>query len=348
MTANRTITVYGAYGHTGQFVVSELHRRGWTPVLSGRDPAKLRAAAEVGHGELELRPAAIDFSTALDHALDGAAAVINCAGPFFWTAAPLIEAALRAGIPYLDVAAEIEAVADTLAHYDDRARDAGIVIVPAMAFYGGLGDLLATAATRGWTSADEISIAYGLSSWQPTLGTQNSGQVSRRRRQGRRIVYTNGHMELRTDDAPIVEWHFPAPIGTRKVVAEFTMADSVTIPRHVVTPEIRSYMTMTAVNDVTDPDPSPPIAVDEHRRSAQTFLVDVVARSGATQRRAVASGRDIYAISAPLVVEATERVLGGLVQQTGTLTAGQAFDAEDFLNSLPLDHLSLPSGRANR
>src|SRR4030095_15047326 len=109
MTANRTITVYGAYGHTGQFVVSELHRRGWTPVLSGRDPAKLRAAAEGGHGELELRPAAIDSSTALDHALDGAAAVINCAGPFFWTAAPLIEAALRAGIPYLDVAGESEA-----------------------------------------------------------------------------------------------------------------------------------------------------------------------------------------------------------------------------------------------
>jgi hypothetical protein len=150
-------------------------------------------------------------------------------------------------------------------------------------------------------------------------------------------------MELRTDDAPIVEWQFPPPIGTRKVVAEFTMADSVTIPRHLATPEIRSYMTMTAVNDVTDPDPSPPIAVDENRRSAQTFLVDVVARSGATQRRAVASGRDIYAISAPLVVEATERVLSGLVQQTGTLTAGQAFDAEDFLTSLPLDHLSLPS-----
>lgn len=56
MTANRSITVYGASGHTGQFVVSELHRRGWTPVPSGRDPAKLRAAVAVGHGELELRP----------------------------------------------------------------------------------------------------------------------------------------------------------------------------------------------------------------------------------------------------------------------------------------------------
>jgi hypothetical protein len=42
------------------------------------------------------------------------------------------------------------------------------------------------------------------------------------------------------------------------------------------------------------------------------------------------------------VVEATERALGGLVERTGTLTAGQAFDARDFLRSLPLDHVCLP------
>jgi uncharacterized protein YbjT (DUF2867 family) len=140
MTENRTITVYGASGHTGRFVVAELRRRGWVPVLSGRDPDKLRAAAEGGPGELEIRPAAVDSSG----------------------------------------------------------------------------------------------------------------------------------------------------------------------------------------------------------RSSQTFLVDVVVRSGTTERRAVAGGRDIYAISAPLVVEATERVLGGLVERTGALTAGQAFDAGDFLRSLPFDHVSLP------
>jgi short subunit dehydrogenase-like uncharacterized protein len=66
----------------------------------------------------------------------------------------VIEAALRAQIPYLDVAAEVEANADTFEQYANRAREAGIVIVPAMAFYGGLGDLLATAAMGDWTIAD--------------------------------------------------------------------------------------------------------------------------------------------------------------------------------------------------
>jgi short subunit dehydrogenase-like uncharacterized protein len=37
------VTVFGAYGHTGRFVVSELRKREWTPILSGRDPAKLAA-----------------------------------------------------------------------------------------------------------------------------------------------------------------------------------------------------------------------------------------------------------------------------------------------------------------
>jgi hypothetical protein len=37
MTSNRAVTVFGAYGHTGRFVVAELCRRGWAPILSGRD-----------------------------------------------------------------------------------------------------------------------------------------------------------------------------------------------------------------------------------------------------------------------------------------------------------------------
>lgn len=340
MTLNRTVTVFGAYGHTGRFVVSELVRRGWTPIISGRDAGKLNAVGEA-HPGLEIRPASVDDAASLDRALAGADAVINCAGPFARTSAPVIEAALRARIPYLDVAAEIEANLDTFGQYADRARNAGIVIVPAMAFFGGLGDLLATAAMGDWATADEICIAYGLSSWKPTPGTRAAGQVSRQRRDGRRIVFTNGHMELRTDAAPVAAWTFAAPLGTQPVVGEFTMADTVTIARHLRTPEIRSYMTAGAVKDLSDPEGSPPAAADESGRSSQTFLVEVVVRSGGKERRASASGRDIYAISAPLVVEAATRVVSGLVQRTGALTAGEAFDARDFLQSLCEEHLSL-------
>jgi short subunit dehydrogenase-like uncharacterized protein len=104
MSANRTVLVFGAYGHTGRFVVAELRKRGLTPILSGRDAAKLHAIGTT-HPELTIRVAAVDDPTSLDRALDGAAVVINCAGPFLDTATPIIEAALRARIHYLDVTA---------------------------------------------------------------------------------------------------------------------------------------------------------------------------------------------------------------------------------------------------
>jgi NAD(P)-dependent dehydrogenase (short-subunit alcohol dehydrogenase family) len=341
MTEDRRIAVYGASGLTGGFVVSDLLRRGWDPVLSGRDGGKLEAVAAANGGEVDVRPASVEDPAGLDRTLAGVTAVVNCAGPFAVTAGPVIEAALRAGVPYVDVAAEIEAVADTFAGYGEAAARAGVVIVPAMAFYGGLGDLLATAAVGDWPGADEICIAYALDGWRPTAGTRASGRVSAERRGGRRIVYTRGRLEHRTGEAPIADWDFPDPIGPQRVRAEFTMADSVTIPRHLETPEIRTFMSLAAVHDLGDQDAQPRPSDDHRGRAAQQFVIDVVARHGGEERRAVARGRDIYGISSPLAVEAATRVVSGEVTSTGVVSAGQAFDAAGFLDALPLDDLSI-------
>jgi hypothetical protein len=309
---NERVAVMGAGGHTGGFVVAELRRRGMTPIPCGR-------------------------ATDLDLALRHADAVINCAGPFAATAAPVIESAIRAGIPYLDVTAELEVVSDTFARY----AGAGIPVVPAAAFYGGLADLLATAATGDWPAADHLTIAYALSSWRPTPGTRATGRVSAQRRDGRRIAYTGHRLRFRAGDAPRTEWTFPPPIGTRPVVGEFTIADIATIPTHLDTPEISMYMSGNALDDLHAPDPSGPVAVDDSGRSAQTFLVEVVARSGDVERRAVASGRDIYAVTAPLVVEAAVRILAGTGDTAGVGSVGARFDAKDFLGSLSPRHLTL-------
>ncbi|MER7052509.1 saccharopine dehydrogenase NADP-binding domain-containing protein [Streptomyces sp. NPDC000351] len=338
MGSGRTVAVFGAYGHTGRFVVAELGQRGYLPVLSGRDAEKLKALAyETG---LDARPASVDDPASLDRALAGTAAVINCAGPFAVTASPVIEAALRAGIPYLDVAAEIEANVDTFAHFADRAREAGTVVVPAMAFFGGLGDLLATAAMGDRTVADEAHVAYGLSNWHPTAGTRTAGAVSRQRREGRRVRYTGGRLRYTGDATSTQDWAFPEPLGRRSVIAEFTMADVVTIPSHLAIPEVRTYMTVEAARDIAAPQTPAPAAVDERGRSAQTFLVDVLVRAGALERRAVARGQDIYAVTAPLVAEALDRVLDGRTAAVGVVSAGEMFDAADFLRALS-PHISL-------
>jgi hypothetical protein len=333
MIQNRTVTVFGAYGHTGRFVVRELLKRGFTTILSGRDAAKLKEARNAHPGS-ELRGASVDDPASLDRALSGAVAVINCAGPFIDTAAPVIDAALRASIHYLDVAAEQAAVLAVFERFATAARDADVVVAPAMAFYGGLGDLLATAAMGAWDAADEVCIAVALDSWKPTRGTRLTGQ----RNPGRHFIFSNNRLE-RADPPPARKWNFPPPFGEQDVVG-LSLAETITISRHLQTPEIRVYINLAPMTDIRDPNTPSPTAADESGRSSQIFVMEAIARRGGAERRAMVRGRDIYAITAPIVAEATCRVVNGLAKRTGVVAAGEVFAAQDFLISLSPSHLS--------
>lgn len=333
MVQNRMITVFGAYGHTGRFVVSELRKRGFTPILSGRDAAKLKEAGKAHPGS-EVRVAMVDDPASLDRALSGAVAVINCAGPFIDTAGPVIEAALRASIHYLDVAAEQAAVLAVFERYASAARDAGVVVAPAMAFYGGLGDLLATAAMGDWDAADEICIATALDSWKPTRGTRLTGE----RNPGQHFIFSNNKLE-RAEGPPARKWNFPGPFGEQDVVG-LALAETITIPRHLRTPEVRVYINLSSITDIRDPKTPAPRAADESGRSSQIFVMEAMARRGSAERRAVVRGRDIYASAAPIVVEAVHRVVNGVAKKTGVVAAGEVFDAQDFLRSLSASDLS--------
>jgi hypothetical protein len=333
MTTNTRVTVFGAYGHTGRFVVAELRRRGVTPVLSGRNHAKLAAAAQ-GHSGAEIRQATVDDHGSLEAAIAGSGAVINCAGPFLDTAIPIIEAAIRSGVHYLDVAAEQAAVLGVFERFRTDSPSIPVAIVPAMAFYGGLGDLLATTAMGDWDEADEIRIGVALDSWHPTRGTRLTGE----RNPGRRLVFSNNRLE-RADPPPARTWMFPAPFDEQDVVP-LSLAETITISRHLRVPAIQVFMNVAPLADLRDPDTPPPAAVDETGRSSQIFVMDVIAQKGQLERRIVAQGRDIYAVTAPIVVEAAQRVIAGETR-TGVLAAGEAFDARDFLNALHSTHLTV-------
>ncbi|MFE9634603.1 saccharopine dehydrogenase NADP-binding domain-containing protein [Streptomyces sp. NPDC006463] len=333
MSTSAAVVVYGATGHTGRFVVAELRRRGIATVISGRDAARLEALAAEWPGVV-VRSATVDDASSLDRALAGAASVINCAGPFAVTGGPVVEAALRAGIPYIDVAAEIEANVSMFADHAEAARKADVPVVPAMAFYGGLGDLLVTAAMGEWTTADAVHVAYGLTSWHPTAGTRAAGQVSHERRAGRRVRFADGALQYHDDKASELEWDFPEPLGRRAVIADFTMADVVTVPSHLAVPAVHTHMSVEAARDLADEGTPSPEPVDGLGRSDQTFVVDVLVRAGDVERRATARGQDIYAVTAPLAVEAVQRVLAGRTRTTGVASAGAMFDAADFLRAL--------------
>ena len=333
-TIKPAVAVFGAAGHTGRFVVLELLRRGIMPITIARDAVAL-SAANFPENKVLRRRASVDDVELLDRALDGAQVVINCAGPFLETANAVAAAALRAGIHYLDVTAEQASARATLDKYDTAAREAGIVILPAMGFYGGFADLLVTAALGDWDFSDTIEIMIGLDSWHPTRGTRITGE----RNTARRLVVAGGR--LVPVPLPPVEkhWNFGDPLGCQLMV-EVPLSEIILIARHVKTAELHTYLSSIALSDIRDPATPAPQAADATGRSPQRFVVEVLVRRGEESRRIIARGRDIYAFSAPLVCEVTERLLAGKFSDAGAHVPGAILDAKDVLAALTPDHLT--------
>jgi hypothetical protein len=329
------VLVYGAYGHTGRFVIAELMSRGLTPILSGRDPARLDTMAGQFPG-LPVRPATVDDMYSLQKAVRGARLVVNCAGPFRDTAVPVAAAAVRAGAHYLDVTAEQAAVQEIYRADRELARRTDVAVIPAMAFYGGLADLLATDAAAGWETIDEITVAVGLDRWWPTEGTRNTG----RRNTATRLVVDGGRLVPALSPVPLRDWEFPAPLGRQAVVGN-PFSEIIVMAHHLDASRIGTYLTTIAVEDIRDPATPAPRAVDKAGRSAQEFVLDVVVRRGELERRISAAGRDIYAITAPLIAEAATRLIDGRATVQGAGAPGQVFDATDFLDALSPHHLTI-------
>jgi short subunit dehydrogenase-like uncharacterized protein len=123
--------LYGAAGHTGALIAQHARQGGHQPVLAGRNAAAVAALAE--RLDLPHRAVRLDDPAALSAALDGVELVLNAAGPFLRTAAPLAEACLAAGAHYIDIGNELQ-VFLALYDLDQRAQGAGVTIMPGAGF----------------------------------------------------------------------------------------------------------------------------------------------------------------------------------------------------------------------
>ncbi|WP_071606241.1 saccharopine dehydrogenase NADP-binding domain-containing protein [Luteipulveratus halotolerans] len=324
--SNERVLIYGAAGHTGRFVTDELLSRGIEPVLAGRNAARLDA---LPYEHLERRAVSLDDTDALHAALADVAVVVNVAGPFLDTALSLSRAAVAAGAHYLDVTAEQPAVQLLHDEVDAAARAVGVTVVPAMAFYGGLADLLATAALAAETDADEVEVAIGLDRWWPTEGTRITGERNTAVRQ----LIRGGELSPLPNPAPVSRWSFAEPIGDQEVV-QLPFSETITMHSHLQVGELTSYLNTAPLNELRDESTPAPSAADDSGRSSQRFVVDVVVRRGQQVRRITASGRDIYAFTAPIIGEGVARLLDGRHHGEGALAPGKAFDARDLLEAL--------------
>ncbi len=150
-----TLMIYGANGYSGELIAREAKRRGFRPVLAGRNGKTVAELAK----ELKFSHRVFGLSVAQAIDLSGIDVVLNCAGPFSQTAAAMMAACLKARVHYLDITGEISVFAAAHA-LDASARAAGILLCPGVGFDVVPTDCLAKSLAQALPDATKLVLAF--------------------------------------------------------------------------------------------------------------------------------------------------------------------------------------------
>lgn len=181
----KTFLIYGANGYTGELITRFAAEQDLKPILAGRSAQKIEALAK--QYDFDFRVFSLEETEKLDKALQETEFVLHCAGPFSLTSKLMVEACLRGQRHYLDITGEIT-VFETLARLDNRAKEAGIMVMPGVGFDVVPSDCLAKYLKEKLPSATNLSLAfYGMGrishGTQATM-TMNIGKGGAVRRNG--------------------------------------------------------------------------------------------------------------------------------------------------------------------
>lgn len=366
-----TIAVYGATGYTGTLVAAELARRDVPMILAGRDAVKLDAAVAAaraaGGTVVGVRPASIDDPQALIGAFDGAAAVINAAGPFIRTGAPVLRATIAAGVHYVDTTGEQPWIRDTFDVFGADLEAAGVAAVAGMGFDYLPGDLLCHLVGRTTEPLRQLIVAYDVHGFDPTRGTMRS---SLEMLKGGDVVYEDGRLVPAPTGITRASVVFPEPAG-RQTVSRYPSGEQITVPRHVRTRKVVSLLSTRAVAPpgmeralpMLTPAISAALRVDplrerlsekigdlpegptEDRRKAVAWTIVCFARGeDGREARGLVRGPDIYGLTAVTTVHGA--LLLTASDARGAHAPATAFAALPFLERLAPFGVSweLPAG----
>jgi short subunit dehydrogenase-like uncharacterized protein len=312
--------LYGAAGYTGTLIAQHARQRGHQPLLAGRSAAAVTALAErLG---LPYRELSLDDPATLTAALADVDLVLNAAGPFLNTAGPLAEACLRAGVHYLDIGNELQ-VFRALYDLDERARQAGITIMPG----AGFGVIAANCLAR--YVSDAVGGAAVLEVATRAAVAQQGPGVAATRQQNMPYggwIRQAGHLE-------------PCPLGSG--IITITLPDGPCLIMPLPTGDLEAAFQATGAADVTaygavpgDPAPGPKASdpAADQRPAYQSFgWARATGPDGATTQAWLQTGES-YAFTATASIRAVEETLARSL--SGALSPAAAFGA-DFVLTIP-------------
>ena len=193
--------LYGANGYTAQLIINQAASVGLTPVLAGRSKEKLRPLAEK-HG-LTYRVANLDDTAELDKVLLDMPVVLNCAGPFSKTAAPMQRACLRTDTHYLDITGEV-AVFEQGQERNADAKARNLMLMSGVGFDVVPTDCMARYLYNQLPDATHLQLAFmndggGLSHGTAQTALEGIGNGGLVRQNGQLITVPNAHKTINVD-----------------------------------------------------------------------------------------------------------------------------------------------------
>lgn len=173
--SKKPVVIYGASGYTGRLVAEYLREYEIPFVAAGRDRKKieevLSSVPGIETAEYDIVEVTHDVDS-LAEAFSGARVVCNTVGPFIKYGETVVEAALKAGVHYLDTTGEQSFVKDAKEKYDAGFREAGLALVPSTAYMYANAEIAAQLLLEreGIDTVEVATVGAGV----PTYGSTQS------------------------------------------------------------------------------------------------------------------------------------------------------------------------------
>ena len=170
-----TVTILGGAGDMGRYVCQTLSSDPSFShvVIADRDEASAqKLAAEIGEG-VSARAVDAGDDESLDDVLSDSDAVISCVGPFYRFGVPVLRAAIRNKVDYLDICDDWEPTLEML-DLDAEAAAVGIVALVGMGASPGVSNLLAVSAADTLDQVERIVTAWSVGGGAEQLATDSN------------------------------------------------------------------------------------------------------------------------------------------------------------------------------
>jgi short subunit dehydrogenase-like uncharacterized protein len=338
------VLLFGATGYTGGLTAGILAEEGIDFAIAGRNRTKLEALA-AGVGGREVRIVSVGDVESLTQALVDVKVLITCVGPFVDLGDTAAEAAVRAGVHYIDSCGESVFIRRLIEDYDARARQAGIAMAPALGFDEVVADTAATLATHGMENADLV-LTYALPSYG-SAGTVKSS-VSIMTAAGR---FISDGLPRRVEPGELARWApMPPPLGPRYGIS-IALAETQLAPLHLSLTNFGTYVTVArgmrnalrvsapllravsrnetlrdGLRSLIDKRGDGPA---ERRRDRAHFTILAEARSGRSWRNVSLQGTDVYELTAHTLSAGAKSFVEAGFDEMGVIAPVQALGSDN-------------------